>query len=80
MSDVKPDYPTACVCPGCGEKKRVMPAIETLGYTTREVRVIETHAIVVSQDDMSGNGDTVTITYPCPASGANVSPWRRAAK
>jgi hypothetical protein len=63
------EYPVRCVCPGCGQRKLVV-----LQGNVRHV--LEQHTIVASQisDDLK---DSCLIEYPCPASGAKVSPFKK---
>ena len=61
-------YPSKCRCPGCGTAKRVL-------FDGNE-HVIESHMAAASQisDDLK---DSFLIEYPCPASGAKVSAYKK---
>jgi len=76
----KLEYPVRVMCPGCNQRKEVFVSHEFQSADTtpreHEVHRIAPHAIVVSQisDDLR---DSCTISYPCPASGAEVSAFRK---
>ena len=76
MSQPELEYPTRCVCPGCGQRKAVVvkEVFSDAGFV--EDHSLEHHTIVASQisDDLK---DSCTIEYPCPASGAKVSAFKK---
>src|SRR4029077_18593199 len=57
------NFPTRCACPYCHTRRRVVDG------------KLEEHPIVISEisDDQRA---TCTLTYRCPASGAEVSEWK----
>jgi len=73
---VSSQYPVRCVCPGCGQRKAVVVKEVSTGMEFVDLHVLEQHTIVASQitDDLR---DSCTIEYPCPASGAKVSAFKK---